>query len=88
VISAVGLPNFLHRAYSGSRQAAAFASEMFYDFFYKLAEFGIDKRWVIAVNTGNQIRTFADIHLVFFTPLNPFVIIVRIFHLFILSIAC
>src|SRR5205085_10746689 len=45
-----------------------------------IAQFSIQPYRIIAMNSGNQIGALADVRLIFFTPLNPFMILIALFH--------
>ena len=47
--------------------------------FDNFAEFRVKLHRVISVNACDYIRAFADVGLIFFTPLNPLVVLVT-FH--------
>jgi len=41
-----------------------------------IAQFAVDRHWIIAVDSRNQIRTLPNISLVFVAPFNPFMILI------------
>jgi hypothetical protein len=58
------------------------------DIINDFAQFTVKLNWIIPMNAGNQIRALANVGLVFFTPLDPFMILITLFHCFTCSIAC
>ena len=51
------------------------------DVFGHIAQVRVDLPWIIAVDASDEIRTLAEISLIFFAPFNPLVILVTRFHL-------
>jgi hypothetical protein len=49
--------------------------------FGDVAQVGIHLPWIIAMNSGDEVRTFAEIGLILLAPFNPFVVLVTGLHL-------
>ena len=65
----------------GIGEGAAFDMEMFNYFFDHFAKFRVKADWVVSVNSADQVGALAEVHLILFAPLDPFVKLVTEFHL-------
>lgn len=63
---------------SGRRQWLADRLEVSDDLFDNLAQFTVQFHRIIAMDAGDQVRALADVHLILFTPFNPFMVLVRL----------
>lgn len=82
------LRNLAHGANPWRREYPTLRFEMIYDILHDVAKFTIESDGIITMYAGNEIRALSNVHLIFITPLHPFVIFVEIFHLLTISIAC
>src|SRR5262249_19316098 len=75
-----GLYHFLHWLDLGRMQRVTFGLKMGDDVVDHVTQVGVHLFRIVSVNPCDEIGTLADVRFVFFTPFDPFMILVARFH--------
>ncbi len=79
-LSSLALANLLHRTNATRRKRTAVGFEMADDIFGDVAQLSIQLGRIVSMNARNEIGAFTKIGSILFAPLDPFVILITLFH--------